>query len=196
MRIREIEKHNMSEGILDTLKAATTWGSGETWGQAKSRVQSGTAMQNLLKKAVPAWDSYAKNLKSMTPDPARYKQLYQQSLSAFVQKNLMGNQPIDSAINRREITQLIADITAAEDNPQQVASLFGQLTKQAAMSQQDTTRNVAVAKIISSNPPVIQYRNINYAQNQEGNWANQQTGRVPDESFQAFLDQEVARAGA
>jgi hypothetical protein len=37
---------------------------------------------------------------------------------------------------------------------------------------------------------------INYAQNQEGNWANQQTGRVPDESFQAFLDQEVAKAGA
>lgn len=184
----------MSEGILDTLKAATTWGSGETWGQAKSRVQSSTAMQNLLKKAVPTWNSYAKNLKSMTPDPARYKQLYQQSLSAFVQKNLMGNQPIDSAINRREITQLIADITAAEDNPQQVASLFGQLTKQAAMSQQDTNRN-DVAKIISTQPAVIEFRNVVYAQNNEGKWANQKTGRILDEPTQNFLDQELARAG-
>ena len=193
MRIREIEKHNMSEGILDTLKAATTWGSGETWGQAKSRVQSGTAMQNLLKKAVPAWDSYAKNLKSMTPDPARYKQLYQQSLAAFVQKNLMGNQPIDSAINRREITQLIADITAAENNPQQVASLFGQLTKQAAMSQQDTNRN-DVAKIISTQPAVIEFRNVVYAQNDQGEWANQKTGRVLDGPTQDFLDQQLALA--
>jgi hypothetical protein len=194
MRIREIANHNMSEGILDTLKAATSWGSGETWGQAKSRVQTGTAMQTLLKKAVPAWDSYAKNLKSMTPDPARYKQLYQQSLAAFVQKNLMGNQPIDGAINRREITQLIADITAAEDNPQQVASLFGQLTKLAAMSQQDTNRN-DVAKIISTQPAVIEFRNVVYAQNDEGKWANQKTGRILDEPTQNFLDQELARAG-
>ena len=194
MRIREIANHNMSEGILDTLKAATSWGSGETWGQAKSRVQTGTAMQTLLKKAVPAWDSYAKNLKSMTPDPTRYKTLYQQSLAAFVQKNLMGNQPIDGAINRREITQLIADITAAEDNPQQVASLFGQLTKQAAMSQQDTNRN-DVAKIISTQPAVIEFRNVVYAQNDEGKWANQKTGRILDEPTQNFLDQELARAG-
>jgi cell fate (sporulation/competence/biofilm development) regulator YmcA (YheA/YmcA/DUF963 family) len=194
MRIREIANQNMSEGVLDTLKAATTWGSGETWGQAKSRVQTNTAMQNLLKKAVPAWNSYAKNLKSMTPDPARYQQLYQQSLAAFVQKNLMGNQPIDSAINRREITQLIADITAAEDNPQQVASLFGQLTKQAAMSQQDTNRN-DVAKIISTQPAVIEFRNVVYAQNDEGKWANQKTGRILDEPTQNFLDQELARAG-
>jgi len=64
------------------------------------------------------------------------------------------------------------------------------------MSQQDISRGVALAKIISTNPPVIQYRNINYAPNQQGDWANQQTGRVPDESFQAFLDQEAARAGA
>ena len=106
----------------------------------------------------------------------------------------MGNQPIDGAINRREITQLIADITAAEDNPQQVASLFGQLTKQAAMSQQDTNRN-DVAKIISTQPAVIEFRNVVYAQNDEGKWANQKTGRILDEPTQNFLDQELARAG-
>lgn len=199
MQIREIVGHKnskVSEGIFDTIKTAANWGSGETWGQARSRVQADSASKTLLKKAVPAWDNYAKRLKSMTPDPARYKQLYQQSLSAFVQKNLLGNQPIDSAVNKRELNQLISDITAAEDNPQQVATLFGKLIQQVGLSQQDVSRNMAMAKIISTNPPVIQYRNINYAQNQEGNWANQQTGRVPDESFQAFLDQEVARAGA
>jgi hypothetical protein len=199
MQIREIVGHknsDVSEGIFDTIKTAANWGSGETWGQARSRVQADSASKTLLKKAVPVWDNYAKRLKSMTPDPARYKQLYQQSLSAFVQKNLLGNQPIDSAVNKRELNQLISDITAAEDNPQQVATLFGKLIQQVGLSQQDVSRNMAMAKIISTNPPVIQYRNINYAQNQEGNWANQQTGRVPDESFQAFLDQEVARAGA
>jgi hypothetical protein len=195
MRIRVIEKHNMSEGILDTLKAATTWGSGETWGQAKSRTQTDTALKNLLKKAMPAWDNYAKRLKSMTPDPARYKQLYQQSLSAFVQKNLLGNQPIDSAINKREITQLIADITAAEDNPQQVASLFGQLTKQAAMSQQDTTRNMSMVKIISQNPMVVQFRNKTYilssTPGQEGEWTDQATGKTLDPTWQAYLDNQT-----
>jgi hypothetical protein len=198
MRIREIANHNMSEGVLDTLKAATTWGSGETWGQAKSRVQTGTAMQTLLKKAVPAWDSYAKNLKSMTPDPARYKQLYQQSLAAFVQKNLLAGQSISSAINKQEITQLITQITAAEDNPQQVASLFGQLVKQAAMSQQDATRQglSSLVKVLSTNPAVIQYRTVSYAQNSQGDWADQRTGNVPDEAMQRFLDQEARLAGA
>lgn len=196
MQIREILKQNVSEGVLDTLKAATTWGSGETWGQAKSRVQADSAAKTLLKKAVPAWDSYAKRLKAMTPDPARYTQLYQQALTAFVQKNLMANQPIDNAINKREILQLISDITANADNPQQVSSQFAKLIQQAGLSQQDTSRGVVLAKVVSTNPTVIQYRNVNYAQNQEGNWANQQTGRVPDESFQAFLDQEATKAGA
>ena len=195
MRIREIVKHNMSEGIFDTIKTAANWGSGETWSQARSRVQADTASKTLLKKAVPAWDNYAKRLKSMTPDPARYKQLYQQSLSAFVQKNLLGNQPIDGAVNKRELNQLISDITDAADNPQQVANLFGKLIQQVGLSQQDTTRGVPVAKILSTNPTVIQYGAVSYAQNQEGDWANQKTGRVPDEAMQAFLDQEAAKAG-
>jgi len=198
MQIREIVGHknsDVSEGIFDTIKAAATREPGETWGQARSRTQTDTALKNLLKKAMPAWDNYAKRLKSMTPDPARYKQLYQQSLSAFVQKNLLGNQPIDSAINKREITQLIADITAAEDNPQQVASLFGQMTKQAAMSQQDTTRNMSMVKIISQNPMVVQFRNKTYilssTPGQEGEWTDQATGKTLDPTWQAYLDNQT-----
>jgi hypothetical protein len=42
---------------------------------------------------------------------------------------------------------------------------------------------------------VIQYRGANYALNQGGDWANQTTSKVPDESFQAFLDSEARKAG-
>ena len=77
-----------------------------------------------------------------------------------------------------------------------IAKFPSQLVKQAALSQPDISRGTqSLAKVVSINPTVIQYRSINYAQNQQGDWANQQTGRVPDESFQAFLDQELTRAG-
>jgi uncharacterized protein YdiU (UPF0061 family) len=198
MQIHEITRPQLDEGLLDLAKKAAGGVRGAVQGFQQSRQDRQTAQASaaVAKKAIATWDRYARNLKAQTPDPTRYQQLYQQALAAFVQKNLLANQPIDSAINKREITELINAITAAEANPQQVSSLMGKLVQQAALSQQDIGRGVSLAKIVSINPTVIQYRNINYAQNQQGDWANQQTGRVPDESFQIFLDQEATRAGA
>jgi hypothetical protein len=198
MQIHEITHARVDEGLLDLAKKAAGGVRGAVQGFQRSRQdrQTNQASSAVAKKAIAAWDRYARNLKAVTPDATRYQQLYQQALAAFVQKNLLGNQSIDNTINKREITGLIDQITKAEANPQQVATLFGQLVKQAALSQPDITRGVSLAKIVSLNPTVIQYRNVNYAQNQQGDWANQQTGRVPDESFQAFLDQEAAKAGA
>ena len=124
--------------------------------------------------------------------------MYQQALTAFVQKNLLAGQSINSAINKQEITQLITQITAAKDNPQQVATLIPKLVQQASVSQQDTTRQglSSLVKVLSTNPAVIQYRTISYAQNSQGDWADQRTGNVPDETMQRFLDQEARLAGA
>ena len=197
MQIHEITQSQLDEALLDLAKRAAGGVRGAVQGFQQSRQDRQTAQASaaVAKKAIAAWDRYARNLKAQTPDPKRYQQLYQQALSAFVQKNLLANQPIDSAINKREIVELINAITAAEANPQQVATLMGKLVQQAALSQQDISRGVVAIKVVSTNPPVIQYRNINYAINQQGQWANQTTGRVPDESFQQFLDSEAAKAG-
>jgi hypothetical protein len=198
MRVSEITNTQVDEGLLDLAKKAAGGIKGAVQGYQTARADRQTAQSSaaVSKKAIAAWDRYARNLKAVTPDPQRYISLYKQALSAFVQKNLLNNQSIEAAINKQEINRLIDDITAAEADPQKVATLFGQLVKQAALSQPDISRGTqSLAKVVSINPTVIQYRSINYAQNQQGDWANQQTGRVPDESFQAFLDQELTRAG-
>ena len=115
-------------------------------------------------------------------------------LRNLVQKNLLKGLPINSAINKLEINQLIDAIADAESNPTQVAELFPKLVQQSALSSQDVAQPTLV-KIVSTSPPVIQYRGANYALNQSGDWANQTTGKTPDESFQAFLDSEARKAG-
>jgi len=212
MQIHEItqKKNNqVDEGIMDLAKsAAGAVGRGvAAVGRAGNAVASpfkavkgayqagaGTnAISLISKKASTAWNQYAETLKAVTPDPARYATLYTQALEAFVQKNLLSGQAINTAINQREIRQIIDQISAASANPQQVTQLFPKLVQQAAASQQNI--NADSARVISTNPPLINYKNIDYAQNNNGDWANQKTSRVPDESFQAFLDQEFAKAG-
>jgi len=146
------------------------------------------------KKITKVWSDYAQQLKAATPDPGRYDTLYQQTLTAFVQKNLLGGQPINSAINKQEITKMISAIADAKEDPQQVATLMPKLIQQTMLSQQNVT-NADGIKIISTQPAVIEFRNVVYAQNDKGEWANQKTGRVLDGPTQDFFDQELARAG-
>jgi len=137
MQIHEITKaHQIDEGLLDLAKkgvgmAKQAYGRvaapvrGAVQGVQQARTDRATA--ETAGRALKVWNNYARNLKAMTPEPSRYQQLYQQALMAFVQKNLMGNQPIESAINRRVLSELVNTITAAKDNPQQVTALFCQL---------------------------------------------------------------------
>jgi hypothetical protein len=212
MQIHEItqKKNNqVDEGLLDLAKkAAGAVGSGvAALGRAGSAVASpfravkgayqtsaGTSgIAQISAKAARAWNAYAETLKAATPDPERYATLYKQALEAFVQKNLLSGQRLGSAINQREIRNAMDQIIAASSNPQQVTQLFPKLVQQAAASQQSIDTDIV--KIVSTTPAVIQFRNVDYAQNAEGKWANQRTGRIPDEPTQAFFDQELARAG-
>jgi len=198
MQIHEITQSRIDEGLLDLAKKAAGGVKGAVQGYQQSRFDRTTqqSVSAIANKALKIWNNYARTLKASTSDPNRYTQLYRQALAAFTQKNLLRNQTIETVINRAEITQLIDAIADAESNPQQQAQLFGKLVQQAALSQPDVSRgSQALTKVISTAPAIIQYKNINYAQNQQGDWANQTTGRVPDESFQAFLDQELAKAG-
>jgi len=199
MQIHEITKSRVDEGLLDLAKKAAGGVRGAVQGFQSNRQDRQTAQASaaVAKKATDAWTRYARNLKAITPDATRYQQLYQQALLAFVQKNLLGNQSIENAINKNEIAKLVTDITANEANPQQVAALFGQLVYQAALSQPDITRRNApmLSKIISTNPAVIQFRNKTYVIGNQGEWIDQATNTVADQSFQAFLDQELAKAG-
>jgi hypothetical protein len=205
MQIHEITQRKLDEGIgsaLGGLAGKVAAGAGalaQKFNPAAGfkaaynqpvRTQQ-TAM--LGQRVSQIWASYAQQLKTATPDPTRYADLYEKSLTAFVQKNLLSGQSINSITNKQEIIKLISDVTDARDNPQEVAKLVPKLVQQAAVSQQELDQ--PAVKVVSLVPAaILQYRNIDYAQDSQGQWANQRTGRVPDESFQAFLDNELAKA--
>lgn len=203
MQIHEITQQHLHEdlrgiaqgvaGAFDRARGAVS-GAVQGYQQSKQSRETAKSLQAVTDKAVKVWQQYASNLRAATPDPARYATLYKQALTAFVQKNLLKNQPISSSINKLELTQLIDAIVDVESNPREVARLFSQLVQQSALSAQDVNQTTLV-KVVSTSPPVIQYRGINYAINQSGEWANQTTSKVPDESFQAFLDSEARKAG-
>lgn len=162
--------------------------------QALKTRQQTRAQTSAATKAATVWNNYAQQLKAATPDPVRYQQLYKQALQTFVQKNLLRGQSIANSINRQEIAQSIDAIVAQANNPQQVAQLFPNLVQQSALAQPDPSASSGLAvKIISTNPAVVQFRNKTYTIDNQGQWADQ-SGTVPDQSFQAFLDQELAKA--
>jgi hypothetical protein len=205
MQIHEITQQKIDEGLGSALgglagKVAAGAGAlaqkfnpaaGFKAGYAQPVRAQQTAMMG--KKVADIWANYATQLKTATPDPTRYADLYEKSLTAFVQKNLLSGQSINSATNKQEIIKLISDITDNRDNPTEVATLVPKLVQQATVSQQEIDQ--PMVKIVSLRPAaILQYRNVDYAQDSNGQWANQRTGRVPDESFQAFLDNELAKA--
>ncbi len=197
MQIHELTQLN-EQGILQGIKSAAAGAKGAVQGFQQARqdrtVQQG--VQNVSDRAVKAWSQYAKQLKTANPDPVRYAELYKQALMAFVQKNLLKGQPIANAINRQEITQLIDAMTAQADNPTAITNLFPKLVQQAATSQTDVTSGVGQlqVKVVNPDPAVLQFRNKTYIINDRGEWADQITGSVMDQSFQAFLDQQLAKA--
>jgi hypothetical protein len=208
MQIHEITQTQLDEGLGSFLgKAAGGLAAGaknlgqklSPGGDFKNAYANKMKAQQtgmLGKKVAQIWANYVEQLKTSTTDPARYATMYQQALTAFVQKNLLGGQSINTAINKQEITQLISQISAAKDNPDQVAALIPKLVQQAAVSQQDITSGTQqIAKVISTEPAVIEYRGNTYAINDTGEWSNQKTGKVLDQSMQAFMDQELNKAG-
>jgi hypothetical protein len=199
MQIHELTQPTLTEaGVLQGIKSAAQ-GAVQGYQQSKQARQDRAdqqGIQNVSDRAVKAWTQYAKQLKASNPDPVRYAELYKQALMAFVQKNLLKGQPIANAINKQEITQLINAMSDQADNPTAITNLFPKLVQQAATSVTDVNSGAGQlqVKVINPDPAVLQFRNKTYIINDQGEWADQTTKAVADQSFQAFLDQELAKA--
>jgi len=200
MQIHEITNTKLDEGVGSFLGKAAgglsnfankVVGAVSPVGPAKAAYAGAIRPQQtdmLGKKVAQIWANYTQQLKAATPDPARYTTMYQQALTAFVQKNLLSGQSINSAMNKQEINQLITQITAAKDNPQQVTALIGKLVQQAAVSQQDVEKQHQ-AQIINRDPAIIKVDGRTYGLNDKGQWADIKTNREPEQSVKAYLDQ-------
>jgi hypothetical protein len=192
MQIHELTQQRLDEqGILQGIKGAV-----QGYQQAKQDRATQQGIQNVSDRAVKAWTQYAKQLKTANPDPVRYAQLYKQALLAFVQQNLLKGQPVANAINKQEITQLVDAMTDQADNPTAITNLFPKLVQQAATSSTDVNTGAGqlMVKVVNPDPAVLMFRNKTYIINDQGEWADQRSGAVADQSFQAFLDQELAKA--
>jgi hypothetical protein len=189
MQIHELTQQRLDEqGILQGIKSAA-----QEFSQARQQKADQKKLDTVLQKALPAWNKYTQQLKNLTPDPARYQQLYKQALTAFVQKNFMAGQQLSSAINRQEILKIIDSIAKAADNPTEVNQQFRALVQQAALSQPDVEKTSALIRVISTEPAIVQYRNKDYVISDQGKWVERQTGKETEESFASFLDQEWAK---
>jgi hypothetical protein len=203
MQIHEITQRKLDEGLGSFLGKAAggisnfagkVAGAISPVGPAKNAYASAVKPQQIAmlgKKVSDIWASYVQQLKAATPDPTRYADLYEKSLTAFVQKNLLGGQSVNSVINKQEITQLMSDIVNAKDKPQDVAKLLLKLVQQATVSI-PSTQNQASVQIVSQNPMVVQFRNKTYilssTPGQQGEWTDQATGKILDPTWQAYLD--------
>jgi len=206
MQIHEITQQKIDEGLGSFLGKAAggisniagkVAGAISPIGPAKNAYTSAVRPQQIAmlgKKITDIWANYAQQLKTATPDPTRYSDLYEKSLIAFVQKNLLSGQSINSVTNKQEITKLISDITNAKDNPQDVAKLLPKLVQQATLSM-SSTQNQASVQVVSQNPMVVQFRNKTYilssTPGQQGEWTDQATGKTLDPTWQAYLDKET-----
>ena len=70
---------------------------------------------------------------------------------------------------------------------QQPAQAINQPVKQQTGTQNDLAPGV---KIISQEPIILQYKTKDYALDDNGQWVHMASGKVPHESFQAFLNQQ------
>jgi hypothetical protein len=188
MQIHELTQQRLDEqGILQGIKGAV-----QDYRQGRQDRQQTRLTADTAKKATDLWIKYAENLKRMTPDPARYEQLYKQALTAFVQKNLLQGKRVNDVINAQEITRMIDAMAAEANNPRQSAVMFPDLVKQASMSVANPEQQ-SLVKVINADPAIVQFRNRDYIINDQGDWAEKVSGRIPDQSFQAFLDQEWSK---
>lgn len=131
MQIHEItlaKKQQVDEGILDAARAAA----GKVGGMV-NQVKSNSRQASLNKqtekvagKAYDAWNSYARQLEqfaaSKGPEALKAFQnrsdgMYQKSLMAFVQKNLLQGNQIGKLINKDDIIRLVKQLSVPKPAP-------------------------------------------------------------------------------
>jgi len=124
MQIHEITKTQLDEGVGSFLGglaggvsnvANKVVGAISPVGSAKNAFTSAVRPQQikmLADKVYNGWKQYEKTLLQSNPD-ARETPMYEQALTAFVVKNLLGNQYLPNIINKDKITALIKQLSGS-----------------------------------------------------------------------------------
>ena len=126
MQIHEVTKLPVDEGIASALGSivggaragASALGQKLTGGGAFSAAMKDPVRQQQIKmladKTYDAWKAYEKDLLRTNPD-ARETGMYEQSLLAFVSKNLLGGQYLPNVINQAQIKALVKQLSGSGD---------------------------------------------------------------------------------
>jgi hypothetical protein len=124
MQIHEITKTQLDEGVGSFLGglaggvsnfANKVTGAISPVGPAKNAFTSAVRPQQikmLADKVYNGWKQYEKTLLQSNPD-ARETPMYEQALTAFVVKNLLGNQYLPNIINQEQIKKLIKQLSGS-----------------------------------------------------------------------------------
>jgi hypothetical protein len=108
--------------------------------------------QSLANKAYKVWVNYADQLEQSITDPTkklafnnRSDGVYKKYLTAFIQKNLLKNLPLDSLINKNEIIELINALSAPKNQTNPAAPVQeATITQQpGALSARSKVRNAS-----------------------------------------------------
>jgi hypothetical protein len=163
MQIHEITKSNVDEGLGSTLGglAGKISAGASSLGQKISPTGDFKAAYNeklrsqqtkmVADKAYKAWTNYAQQLRAAIKDPAKLQafdnrtdDLYKKSLTAFVQKNLLGGAYMPNLTNKTDILALIDKLSEPKPgtgivkealDPATEKDLFTQLVAQGTLSQ-------------------------------------------------------------
>ena len=124
MQIHEITKLPVNEGIASALgnivggarAGASALGQKLTGSGAFSAAMKDPVRQQQIKmladKTYGVWKTYEKDLLRTNPD-ARETGMYEQSLLAFVSKNLLGGQYLPNVINQAQIKALVKQLSGS-----------------------------------------------------------------------------------
>lgn len=96
-----------------------------------------------------------------------------------------------AAVKKRQQRAANKAAPLKESATPQEQQLFTQLVQQAALSQPeaDAPAMKKGAEIINQDPAIIRFQGTTYGLNDNGNWSDIKTGKVPNQSVAAFLDQ-------
>lgn len=100
------------------------------------------ALKELSDKSFKIWTEYVQRLENSITDPVKKNQfiqrtdnLYQNSLMAFVQKNLLKGQDFRRLLNKQEISKLISQLSnPGNSSPAQAKPIWDQLIQQTSLA--------------------------------------------------------------
>lgn len=215
MQIHELTqnpvKKPMNEGLLDRAReyiSPTMTDKGTTTAQEEK-------IHQLATKAQSAWNGFVQKYSASLDDPQEKTDylsnadgLMEQQFTEFVERNLLGKQPINRFANANKIKSLVDQIVGSESPnalhpaPQPQPSTVSKPTSAAPTAAPQPVAPAAEPQVAvhvsprgttisAGEPHTLTYKGKEYVVDDDGDWANLSTGRkVRLEALAKFLDSE------